>query len=348
MSDFDFTPRMVGDAVMFDRGGADVEAAEKLFTNQGLHAGARAFALSHPRAIQYLEQAPVLAFAAMFGGPGVRRVNALYMNHKVTPLCEQGVKLSELMRSFGLPLPLRRIKASILCPKLKDAVRALSAMPPEVLGRIIPEKPGQQRRWLLGLAMWRSRLAQKSRSPDHLFEWAAEAGSRTSPQIRDYGDLVDFAASGEPFNTAWGWPRAKEEAELWHDRLDGDRIARQLKIKPDFQIDLGYHPDVETCADLTFVAMRTPKAITTEGRTMRHCVASYIPNVMHGDCHIVSVRSGREHVATLELDRAWTVRQLKGKYNAAPTAATRAASELYAAGIRRMQRDGLMDPRRRA
>lgn len=340
MSDFDFTPRMVGEHALFDTGRQDADAAEKLFPNQGLHQGARAFALAHPRAVQYLEQAPVLVFGATFGGPGVRRVNALYMSHKVTPLCARGAKLSEVMRTFDLPLPLRRISASILCPKIRETLRDLSGLPPEVLGRIIPERSGQQSRWLLGLHRWRNRMTERRRPAAHLFAWAAEAGSKANPPLQAYADMADFAASEEPFNPAWGWKRAAEEADLWHDRLAADKVTGRLRIKPDWQIDMGRHPDVEVVDGLKFVALRTPAAIATEGGTMRHCVASYIPNVMHGDCHIISVQRGREHVATLELRRDWSVAQLKGKFNASPDREARLAADQYAAAVRRVAREG--------
>lgn len=349
-ADLDFQPIMAGDQLLFDKGATDVEAARKLFANQGMHPAAAAFAVTHPRAIQYLEQAPVLAFGAAMGGPGVRRTNALYMAHKLTPLCERGEKLSVVMAAFGFPLPLRKLKPYAILPGLRQVILEVAKLPPKVLGRIIPDKPGAQRDWLKALEAWMLRMHHYRKPMAHRFAWAAEAISAAKGTAIDIGTVADFAASDSPFNEAWRWARAIEEAELWHDALNGQKIVEQIKVPANSEIDLGLHPTLHQVNGLTFLALRTPLEIAKEGKAMRHCVASYIPIVFNGDGHIVSVRAGEKRVATLELGRNWDVRQLKGARNSKPETKTAIAAAMYAreaASIARAAAADLPGARRR-
>lgn len=321
---------MSGDRALFERGEADVKAARKLFPNQGLQEAAAAFARPHERCVQYLEQAPVLVFGAVAGGAGVRRTNALYLAHKLVPLCERGARLREVMRSFDLPLPLRKLKGWALQPSLGHTVAALGQLPPEVLGQIIPVKPGKQKTWLLALKEWRSQMGQHRRAAAHGFAWAAVALSRSGAGWRDTGVVADFYALGDAFNEAWGWARAYEEASRWHGRITVERALKGTPFGPDSQIDLGPQPDYAHIDGFDFFALRTPLAIVEEGAIMHHCVGSYVPNVIRGDCHIVSVLKGRQRVATIELDRKLLVRQSRGPCNASLPNAVVFAAQRYA------------------
>lgn len=336
---------MVGDRALFERGHDDARAAAAMFPNAGVHGAAQAFAYAHERAIQYLSQAPVLVLGAALGGPAVRRVNALYLQHKLVPLCERGAPLKEVMRAFHIAPPLRKLKPYAIFPAAGPVITALSGMDPAVLGRIVPDTPGLQRKWLIALGAWRERLAARRRSPDLHFSWAAEAISRSSTQRGDIGTVVDLlVATTMPdnaearFSAAWGWPRAMQEAEAWHGRLNGAAAAKRIGLPPNTIIDLGTHPDEDTHDGLTFIALRTPELIAEEGAAMRHCVASYVRNVLDGHSHIVSIRSAGKRLATLELDGDWTVRQIKAKANRDPGGDARTAAAHYAFAIRKAMR----------
>lgn len=326
---------MVGDRELFTRGVEDAKKAIAMFPNQGLHDAAAAFAITHARAVQYLEQAPALVFAAAAGGAGVRRTNALYLQYKLVPLCERGAPLKTVMRTFDVPAPLRRLKATALFPRHGPAVLAMAKLDPALLGRVVPEKPGAQKKWLSAVAEWRARLARRQRSPDTRFAWAVENIALAGKSARDIGTVADFAIQErEHFNEAWRWARAEEEATLWHDRLTFEMMLRGTPFHADSVIDAGFHPDQTEHIGFVFTALRTPRQIGEEGRAMRHCVASYIPNVIRGSSHIISIMRGGQRVATLELSKAWSVQQLKGRFNAAPSPTTTSAAHFYAAMLR--------------
>lgn len=319
---------MMGDAC-FQQLRVEGEAACKLIPNQGLHPAAMAFAVAHPRAIQYLEQAPVLVFGGRAGGAGVRRVNVLFMQHKLTPLCERGAKLSEVMRAFDLQPVMRRLAGSALFPGAHDVIFALAKMNSAELGNLIPVRRGAQRAWLSNLADFRERMTRRCRKPDQHFAWAARELGRHKVGRGEATDMGDFASQeGAGFSDAWQWPRAVEEMARWHAQITVSKALNGLPIQPDTIIDLGPHPDTWDVDDYRFVALRTPTEIVAEGALMHHCVGSYLKTVLDGACHIVSVRRGEEHVATLEV-RKGKVEQLKGRFNAVPSQTVRALAQTY-------------------
>lgn len=325
---------MVGDAELFamHREGGDIAVA--LFGNQGMHAAARAFGLAHERAAQYLAQAPVMVFAAGVGAD--QRTSALYMQHRLRSQCEQGVSLKVMMRGFGYPLPLRRLKASALIPSVAPALPWLAKTSPSVLGRVIPEKTTAQRKWLSELCSWIIHFKRHGTLPSQQhFDWMAERLAVHAPEKGVGGDIADFmiAASRDVgyahFNIVWSWARAREEMTLWHDRLTCDRMLLGTPFGRETTIDLGFHPDNLAAMNFEFIALRTPSDIAQEGAAMKHCVASYIPRVIAGDCHIVSIRKNGERAATLELSRAWDVRQLKRRFNRPPSKTEESAARFY-------------------
>jgi PcfJ-like protein len=324
---------LVGDRDLFALNQEGAKAAVALFPNQGLHAGARAFGSVHERAFQYLEQAPVMVYAVGFKAS--YRVSALYLQHRLYSQCETGVRLREMMRHLGYPLPLRRLAASVFAPTYDVAIAWLKNTPPTVLGRIIPEKPGAQKRWLKALTNLCDRVSfRNSGLSQGVFDWCAEHAA--THELIDITDLADFLVAsarniaGATFNLQWGWARANEEMRLWHDQITCEKMLRGTVFTPTSKIDLGAHPDQFDAMGLEFVALRTPQDVAQEGSVMRHCVASYIPNIIRGDCHIISLRRGEERAATIELSRDWTVRQIKRRFNKAPSSLETSAAHFYA------------------
>lgn len=330
---------MVGDAMLFDalsRGDDLAQRALAVFPNQGLHMAARAVASAHPRAIQYLEQAPVIALATH--GRDFKP-NAAYMRHKLRDLYEAGAPLKTVMRTLGFPPPLRRLKGYAFVPSSRSVIEAMKALDPAMLGRVIPTKPGLQRRWLAACSAWRQHVWVRSprTGPDLIgFAWAVEAIARAGVGPRDVEHVADFAmAADEHFNTAWKWPRAAEEAHLWHARLTVDRALKGTPFTRDTALDLADHPNVSDHDGFTFLALRTPLEICEEGAAMRHCVATYINAVASGKSHIVSIQHGGKRIATLELNRDWQRVQCKGKANAHPTGDVLTAADHFAFAVRK-------------
>jgi hypothetical protein len=342
-------PIMAGEAALFalNREGGEIAAA--LFANQGLQRPARAFGLTHERAAQYLAQAPVMAFAA--GVDTGFRPSALYMQLRLHSQCESGVRLRDMMRSLGYPLPLRRLKASALAPKHARVIEWLSRSPATVLGRIIPERPGPQKVWLTALASWLETLAYRNAGQTQpVFDWAAEQMALAAITSRDVTEMADFVVAATRnyaearFSLEWSWKRAEEEMTLWHDRLTCERMLKGTPFTPTSVIDLGYHPDELSAMNLSFVALRTPSDIAQEGTAMRHCVASYIPRVIKGDCHIVSMRRGEDRTATLEISRDWRLVQLKRRFNKAPSLLEQSAANFYAELLKARAREAAVRP----
>lgn len=322
-----------GEEVLFPENWRQVHRAKAriLFGNQGMHRTAEFVAQIHERALQYLEQAPVLAFGISYGGGALRRSEKEHIAIRVGPMCERGVRLKEMMAAFGLPYPLRRLKASSLYPRSWPAIRLLAQIEPSPLSLAIPADKGQ-RKWLSHLTRWQQVMAFRSKPRDLLFEWAARELSR-NPDVSDVLPMVDFVCSNAAaFNPEWGWRRACEERDLWHDRLSSDAALRELKLKPDFQIDYSDLPDHIEVDGYSFTLLRTPLALFQEGRAMRHCVASYVPDVMNGSSNIYSIRQGAARVATLEL-RKGKPNQIKAHCNKAPSKAVRMAVDLFVARL---------------
>lgn len=82
--------------------------------------------------------------------------------------------------------------------------------------------------------------------------------------------------------------------------------------------------------DLEFHPLTSGKELHEEGRQMQHCVASYLDQCARGECVILSIRSGTQRIATLELgvenigtpDQSFTVCQAKEVGNAPPSSRT--------------------------
>ena len=84
-------------------------------------------------------------------------------------------------------------------------------------------------------------------------------------------------------------------------------------------IDYSRLPASAAIEGFQIVKLDTPEALIVEGRRMRHCVASYIRDVVGGRCSIYSIRTEERRIATLEMDaKTGEVLQLKGYANSRP------------------------------
>jgi hypothetical protein len=232
---------------------AAAAAVRKLIPRPDLHRSAVAFATIHPRALLYVEQAPRMI--VMDRGDFEYGTFARSLRMRIRRACERGVALKDMMAFFGLPLPLRKLRPYALSPAARPVLEALSRMEPVVLGRVIPAGVGGQRTWLARVGTWLSRTAERSGDGGRgdpaqaLLVWACEnvldapaRGPGSVPHV------VDYAVNGDgSFSTQWKWPRAVEEVELWHDRLDVGTTMRRSRLRETKRIDHGLHPDEVAC-----------------------------------------------------------------------------------------------------
>jgi hypothetical protein len=318
---------------------AACERAARLFKSAGMIESAKFAAAVHERAIDYIEQAPAIA---MFVLPEDRKRKVAggdraYAAHRLAHYCRQGARLKEVMRSYGLSTPLRKLKGKALAPEDVGTLRLLASLPPSVVSQAIPNSITAQRAWLSAVGEW-VRICHAARWTDRFNEWAVVQLARHKVRKSQVGIITDFMGRGDvPLNTAWEWPRAVAAADDWHDRLSAGDAKTKFGVMADQIIDRGEHPDHAVLYDYEFVALRTPTAIHAEGRAMHHCVASYVTAVLSGLTHIVSVRRDEQRVATLELYEG-RIRQLKGRFNSLPAPGVLVAARQYADDVRAAKR----------
>jgi hypothetical protein len=327
--------------------------AQALFAGTFMVNAAVNFAGLTPRAIQYLRAAPVLLAARLER----RQLQASF---------EGGRKLRDIMAAARFPLALRKLAPAAIGAATPTVFRMFNNMPPSLLSQIIPDDAQHQRRWLYLLLEWgRRRMGVMANvGPDHAehpFFWAAE---RLAGLIGDHIDpaevrrVADFAYAPDVlFNPDWGWRRAVEAAGQWERRrqrvalqrvvvVDGagrryealvDAIAgiqiRHLspaqRFDPHEVLDKGGHDDETTIGAVAFRALRTAAALHDEGARMEHCVANYAGDVASGAAHIFSVLRDGRPVATLELDRTYSISQLQGFRNRPPAPDVRDAAQAF-------------------
>lgn len=192
----------------------------------------------------------------------------------------------------------------------------------------------------------------------------------------DLSDLVDWfracAATLPPQAFRGEVPGMLRQSRQWHERLVAEREIREraLALERQARQALARGPARErgraaglagdppalrltrrdqcywtvplrehAWEEVRFLALRNEAELMEEAMAMRHCVGTYVPECVIGECHIVSIRHGTRRLATLELRRGWGGRweqaQLKGCCNA------HIPDELMVAG--QLLRNGLAD-----
>lgn len=301
--------------------------ARAIYPNQGMHRNAEFIASLDPRAIDYLRQAPVLA--AAFGVKANTRADRLYVAMRIGGPISRGERLRSVMSAVGIQTPLRKLVGYAIQPFMSDFVRELNDLTPSALSQAIPDKPGAQRQWLSSLKDYRYRMRLNNQSPRKGFQWIARYGTRC--ENGQAADIADFIARNPSVDfDRWSFERMQNEIELWHDRTAADVSLSKfgIGIKPSTVIDLSDWPDHVECGGFEFFKLATPSMVMEEGRRMRHCVASYIPRVMNGGCHLYSIRAEMRRMATLEIVGK-SVTQLKAFGNRLPHRAVAAAAQKF-------------------
>ena len=269
----------------------------------------RLMAGAHRYAIDYIEQAPVIVLAATRDGEHA------FIQEQFRKMCESKAQLREVMRSYGLPLPLRLLDARVLTARRATVIRRLALMNPSTLAQIIPATRQKQNAWLQALQNWCERMASRSEVNNYwclLFEWAAtNFPGVTYTEADVVGHMVDFVrAHPDTFNPVWTLERARAEEQKWHADLAVAEAVERTNAPLDTVVDYAPLPLLWEYGGFSFVALQTGKAVHAEGAAMHHCVASYWENVAEGKSRIYSIRENGSRVATLELT-SWLTQDKK-------------------------------------
>ena len=78
---------------------------------------------AHRFAIDYIEQAPVIVLAAAHGNAHVSWSERAFIQDQLRKVCESKAQLRDVMRSYGLPLPLRLLDARVLTARRATVIR---------------------------------------------------------------------------------------------------------------------------------------------------------------------------------------------------------------------------------
>lgn len=290
------------------------ERACRLYPNQGVHVAATFLAALHKHSIDYLEQAPVLALAASYGTSARRRQDRQWIARKFGPLAERGARLRDLLAAYELPLPLRKIVPLSVRPGLYPVIAELTKLNPSTLSQIIPATPAVQARWLDRLGRWSKHLTHRSRHTPALFEWAAIALSQTD-DVERLDEVADFLSEPARFlNGRWTWEKAASESEVWHDAIAEMMLTAKHGATIDHEVSYAPFPDIAEVGGFTFHALRSGRALFNEGRKMRHCVGSYVADVLKGLSRLYSIQHDGKRLATAQfVDRKCV--QAKGPCN---------------------------------
>jgi len=280
--------------------------SEAFPTNRGLWPMYRLMTTAHRYAIDYIEQAPVIVLAAARGNAHVSWSETAYIQEQFRKMCESKAKLRDVMRSYGLPLPLRLLDARVLTARRATVIRRLALMNPSTLAQIIPATRQKQNAWLQALQNWCEGMASRSEAYNYrclFFDWAATNFPGVTYTEADLvGHMVDFVrAHPNTFNPRWTLARARAEEQKWHADLAVAEAVERTNVPLDTVVDYAPLPLLWEHGGFSFVALQTGKAVHAEGAAMHHCVASYWKNVSEGESRIYSIRENGSRVATLEL-----------------------------------------------
>lgn len=318
---------------------------EKLVPNQGLQRLAVQMAASHPRAMDYLREAPVLVAMASNGTTTPVRFRWNYIASEFGERVVSGPKLRDLMQSYGVAVQFRALFGSLICAANYVPIRCISRLSdlnPSSLSQAIPLPPGKQMKWLRACHRWSSRMNARGKPYSFGLTWAVAALSAGGDNAVHYADsLADFYFSAqEKFDPRWTYDEATSAMERWHTRLTTEKnekaFVEALGVGFTETIPYGSMP-LNTQADgFGFSALDTGEKLFVEGVAMRHCVSSYARDVIAGQSRVYSVRDGDRRVATVEFRFGagrYALYQLKGPCNSAVTARVRKAIEKAAAEI---------------
>ncbi|MGD2133994.1 MAG: PcfJ domain-containing protein [Maricaulaceae bacterium] len=281
----------------------------------------------HPRAGDYLEQAPVLAPATLGLDDGDLR--RFFRDH-----CKRGARLRAMMTAFGLAYPLRKLPASAFRVETGriSFLRHFADVHPSSIAQSIERHAGAEREWLDAMWEWWFVCSRRGCFLTKAFAWGVRAVE--APLNLDPAHMIDFIdRPSSLFDPRWSMAAFTSALTRWESTYtEHDRLVDCLKregVDPEQVFDYGPLPASVFIDGLELRALATPLDIVNEGAAMRHCAASYITHVAHGRSWLYSVRRDGERLATLELvmnDGRFVLAQIKARRNGpAPAEALHAA-----------------------
>lgn len=311
------------------------DLAYSLFGTDMLRVRARHLMRAHPRARDYLVQAPIIVLASLqFSHESVTFV---MKDH-----CERGSKLGVVLDAFKINRGLRRIKADALSYVDAETLAILllrdanpSAIAQQVAARRDPEN---QRRWLI-------MLDRATRSfPDQFVVWLAENKPFNGGAIFDLNHLADFLhlnhladflRGQEQWTPDWTWQRLLTELRKWEEsfaRAKQERLATYNEpLTPHEGVPKEWRPKDCILRDYTFRLLNTRNELIAEGAQLHHCVGGYGDRVKSGVSLIYACSLGGERIGTLEfvVNGVVEVNQFKSHNNGSPRmSAWQAATDL--------------------
>lgn len=324
-----------------------VVRARQLYPNQGVERLAALMARTHRYAIQYLEQCPALIVFAPWGVIPRRQAERVVVANRFGSAVHRGLKLRDMMAEFNGPAQVRGLKGVGCIPSNFQTILALRQIAPSTLAQAIPPKSGDQLSWLRFLRSWKHlndhRFAGDETKRRASWEWAAKSASvairdgMKSPEDH-IQQIMDMLMIGKvPLNPEWTLRGAIAATERWHADLAKEKSEKDFLAQQGFGFDdlRDYAPLPETRIEsgYEFTALRSGRALFIEGKSMHHCVSSYVRHVMLGGTRIYSIRNGQgDRVATMELHprgEVFVVAQLKGPCNRRPLKAVQLAAENF-------------------
>lgn len=285
-------------------------------------------ARSHPNALQYLEQAPILALIATNGRSPRRQNERVYIAQTFASAVHSRPKLSVLMARFGIPFPLRKMSASSIMTSWLTTFRRLMKIAPSPLSQAIPKRTESHQTWVRALDRWDSHMSSRGHG-GLCFEWAAIMLGRAldegikAREIIECPNIADFAIDHiTRMTSSLSFDRAKRATGAWHEELarradhqdflrDHGRAFDEPADYEGLPLDVVFH-------GLRFVALRSGLDLFLEGQAMRHCVSRYIREVLFGGDRIYSIRHGDTRIATAMFTpkgSRFTLVQVKGPCN---------------------------------
>lgn len=326
--------------------------ARMLFTNERVQPLAVMMARTGRYAIEYMEQCPALIVFAQWGVVPKTQRERLVVAARFGSAVSRGLKLKDMMREFNGPLQARQLASRVCIPSNFRAILDLRQIEPSDLAQAIPEKSKQQAEWLRSLRLWkyhndRDFGSDETRRRLH-WDWfvkAAGAHAKAGHRIPDSAPLtiMDMLHRSRParieLNPAWTLAGALAAAERWHEETTRRNHEASFLARNGFgfeqQRDYAPLPHEASFGKYTLTALRSGMALFTEGRDMRHCVASYVRDVMIGQSRIYSITAEGRRVATMELlphGELYSIRQLVGPANQKVSNDVRAAANGFLSG----------------
>lgn len=344
---------------------AHVARAVRLYVNQALHPAATLIAALHPRAVEYLEQAPILALAATYGGKIEKKQERAFVAMNFAPLMDRGVKLRDLMTTYRVAYQLRAVSGNAIRPGAWTVLQRITELvDPSSIAQAIPADPTKHMFWLNDLvelwAILERRMAFRRELLGPVLRWAmfaiarAKSGKRfpkdevyrdlpaRGPDTATPGEIADFLIAEQArFNPRWSWERMIQETRDWHEAIQNAQLDKADDGRMDVEIDYGAFPAEATVDGFDFHALRSLRALIIEGRAMHHCVSSYYPDVVAGRCRIYSIRKDGKRIATAELLAFPNARavQVKGVCNVHPGADAVKAADRFARRMHEFRED---------